>query len=232
MTLCQRYIDEKVHGLFFEPLELASHKDETNLQMLRMLKQAGIPVVLIDADVSYPERSGLDLVGIDNFRAGLVLAEHLIGQGCRSLAFVHRPHSAGTTHARAAGFRAALTAHKLRTGARVIEAEPEDQELVRRLTGKLKADGIVCGNDYTAAHLLKNLQTAGVNVPGKIKLTGVDNVKYAQLLSVPLTTLAQPCRDIGLAALELMRFRIDHPDASPRQTLLDAPLIERESSHS
>jgi len=229
-ALCQRYIDERVRGLFFEPLELASHKDETNRQMLDLLKQAGIPVVLIDADPFYPQRSGLDLAGIDNFRSGLMLAEHLIGRGCRSLAFVHRPHSAGTTHARAAGFRAALGARGLPTAGRVVEAEPEDQDLIHELTDKLQVDGIVCGNDFTAARLLKHLQVAGIDVPRQVKLTGVDNVKYAQLLSVPLTTLAQPCRDIGLAALELMRFRIAHPTAPARQILLDAPLIERESS--
>jgi LacI family transcriptional regulator len=170
------------------------------------------------------------MAGIDNFRAGVVLAEHLIARGCTSLAFVHRPRSAGTTQARAAGFRAVLVTHGLVTAGRVIEAEPEDRELVRRLTGELRVDGIVCGNDYTAAHLLKNLQTAGVRIPEQIRLAGVDNVKYAQLLSVPLTTLAQPCRDIGLAALELMRFRIDHPKAPPRQILIDASLIQREST--
>lgn len=230
MALCQRYIDDRVDGLFFEPLELTGEKDEINLRILDLLRQAGIPVVLIDADPAYPERSGLDLAGIDNFRAGVVLAEHLLARGCRSLAFVHRPRSAGTTQARAAGFRAALAARGLPVTDRVLEAEPDAPGLVPRLTGRLQVDGIVCANDYTAACLMRNLQAAGLRMPEQIRLTGVDNVKYAQLLSVPLTTLAQPCREIGLAALELMRFRIARPDAPPRQILLDAPLIPRHSS--
>jgi DNA-binding LacI/PurR family transcriptional regulator len=102
--------------------------------------------------------------------------------------------------------------------------------VAEKLTKEMKADGIVCGNDYTAALLMKTLITAGVRIPDQIKLTGVDNLKYAQLLNIPLTTLAQPCREIGLASLEMMRFRLEQPSALPRQLLFDAPLIIREST--
>lgn len=230
LKMCRQYIYEGVDGLFFEPLELVSCKDDTNHQIIRLMRESGIPVVLIDADISYPQRSNLDLAGVDNFRVGILLAEHLLQQGCHAPVFLHRPGSATTTQARAAGFLSVLAANKCSIAGRVIETEPDCQKLPKHLTGKLKADGVACGNDYTAALLMKNLQVAGIQIPEQIKLIGVDNLKYARLLGIPLTTLAQPCSDIGLAALELMRFRIDHPDAPPRQVLLDTPLIEREST--
>lgn len=229
-AMCRQYIDEGVDGLFYQPLELVSEKDDTNRCIMQLLRDAHIPVVLVDADVSYPQRSDLDLVGIDNFRAGVVLAEHLLSRGCRAPVFLHRPGSAATTRARGAGVLSVLAASGLPTKGRLIEAAPDDPTLVARLTAKLKADAVVCANDYTAACLMKTLQAAGVAIPGQIKLAGVDNLRYSRLLSVPLTTVAQPCRDIGVAALELMRFRIDQPAAAPRQLLLDAPLVEREST--
>lgn len=112
----------------------------------------------------------------------------------------------------------------------MLESELDEPGLVHCLTHQLQADGIVCANDYMAACLMRNLQSAGLRIPEQIRLTGIDNVKYAHLLSVPRTTLAQPCGDIGLAALELLRFRIARPDAPPRQILLDAPLLPRQSS--
>jgi GntR family transcriptional regulator, arabinose operon transcriptional repressor len=230
LAMCKQYINEGVDGLFFEPLELVGDKDDTNRRIIQLLRDAGIPVVLIDSDLAYPQRSDFDLAGIDNFRAGILLAEHILDRGCRALVFLHRPGSAPTTKARAAGFLSVLASNGLPTKGRIVEAEPDDPALVARLTVKLKADAVVCGNDYTAARLIKNLQAAGIRIPGQIKLTGVDDLKYSQLLSVPLTTLAQPCRDIGIAALDLMRFRIDHPAAPPRQILHEAPLIEREST--
>lgn len=230
LNLCQKYIDEKMDGIFFEPLELTGDKDNINSRIVHLLKNAGIAVVLIDADLAYPQRSQLDLIGIDNFRAGTVLAEHLLDRGCRSPFFLHRPGSATTTQARAAGFLSVLAARGLPVSNRILEADPDHPSVAEKLTQEMKADGIVCGNDYTAALLMKTLITAGVRIPGQIKLTGVDNLKYAQLLNIPLTTLAQPCREIGLAALEMMRFRLEQPSALPRQLLLDAPLIIREST--
>jgi len=40
-----------------------------------------------------------------------------------------------------------------------------------------------------------------VAVPAQMRLVGVDDVKYASLLSVPLTTIHQPCTDIGAMAI-------------------------------
>lgn len=230
LTMCRQYIQEKIDGIFFEPLELVNRKDDTNASIVRLCQEADIAVVLIDSDISFPERSQLDLAGIDNFRAGVLLAGHLLEQGCVSPAFVHRPRSASTTQARAAGFQSVLASRGLSTVDRILETEPDSPQLVEKLIGELHADGVVCGNDYTAALLMKNLLAKGIRIPEQIKITGVDNLKYAHLLSIPLTTLAQPCREIGIAALELMRFRLANPSASHRQILLDCQLIVRDSS--
>lgn len=231
LMMCRQYIHEGVDGLFFEPLELVDGKDNTNDSIIQLLKDADIPVILIDSDLTYPQRSTLDLVGIDNFRAGILIAEHLISQGCRTPLFLHRPGSAATTKARAAGFLSVLAANGLPMQDRIIEAEPNNPALITRLTRKMKTDGVACGNDYTAALLMRSLIGSGIQIPRDIKIVGIDNLKYAQLLSTPLTTISQPCREMGLAALELMRFRIDHPDAPPRQMLLNAPLVQRESTN-
>ena len=49
------------------------------------------------------------------------------------------------------------------------------------------ADGFICGNDYTAASLMRHLMTRGVRIPEDVRVVGVDDLKYARLLSVPLT---------------------------------------------
>lgn len=232
LHMCKQYIDEGIEGLFFEPLELVNDKDNTNYRIIQLLEEADIPVVLIDSDLSYLQHSGLDLVGIDNFRVGILVAEHLVYRGCNTPIFLHRPGSATTTKARAAGFLSVLAARGFPIEGRIIKAEPDSPALITRLTKQLKTDGIACGNDYTAAVLMRTLIATGIKIPQEIKITGVDDLKYAQLLSIPLTTLTQPCRDIGVAALELMRFRMDHPEAPSRQILLNTPLIPRESTAS
>ncbi len=87
----------------------------------------------------------------------------------------------------------------------------------------------MCANDFTAAHLMKTLTELGVNVPGKVRLSGIDDVKYASLLSVPLTTLHQPCADMGAIAVSTMLERLRHPKLPARDILLDFHLVVRDS---
>ena len=87
--LCRQYIDRRVSGVFFAPLELTPAKDEVNRRIARALDEARIPVVLLDRTVvPYPQRGHHDLVGIDNRRAGYLVTEHLLRLGARRIAFV------------------------------------------------------------------------------------------------------------------------------------------------
>jgi DNA-binding LacI/PurR family transcriptional regulator len=49
------------------------------------------------------------------------------------------------------------------------------------------------------------------------------------LLHVPLTTLRQPCSDIGVAALSTMIDRVAHPNMPARHVTLECRLIVRKS---
>ena len=69
----------------------------------------------------------------------------------------------------------------------------------------------------------------GVDVPVSVKITGMDDAKYSTLLSVPLTTVRQPCHDIGAAAVWTMIERMEHPGMPARDILLDCQLVIRRS---
>jgi hypothetical protein len=112
--LCRQYIDRRVSGVFFAPLELTPAKDEVNLRIARALDEAHIPVVLLDRTVvPYPQRGHHDLVGIDNRRAGYLVTEHLLRLGARRIAFVGVGNAAATVDARASGYREALAAWEI-----------------------------------------------------------------------------------------------------------------------
>ncbi len=229
--LCEYYIDREVSGVFFAPLELTAGMDDVNQWVLEKLSKARIPVVLLDRCVyRYPRRSPYDLVGIDNRRAGFMVTEHLLRHGCERLLFIARPQSASTVDARIQGFRDAVetVAAKTATG-QIHLGDPDSVEEIRSVIARLSPDGIVCANDFTAAHLLQTLQSLGISVPKQVRMVGIDDVKYAALLGVPLTTLHQPCREIGEAAIATMLERIAHPDWPAREIFLECKLVVRKS---
>jgi len=227
---CRQLVAKKVSGVFFAPLELTPQKDAINRAIAQALDQAGIPVILLDRDlVSYPERSRYDLVGIDNRRAGYAITRHLIRRGCKHPVFVGRRGSAPTVDARAAGYREAVAAANPEIEAQVCRIEPEDRAQVKDILVRLRPDGFVCANDFTAARLLRTLTELRVSVPDKVRMVGIDDVKYASLLSVPLTTIHQPCSSIGSAAIGAMLDRLRDPRLPARDIVLNFDLVVRSS---
>jgi LacI family transcriptional regulator len=229
--LCARYIEGGVAGVFFAPFEHAGDHEDANRRITERLSHAGIPVVLLDRDLCpFPKRSSFDLVGIDNFAGGYLLAEHLLKLGLKRLAFVARPFSAGTVEARRSGARAAMLAHRVQVGRDFFhEGDPLDARMVRGLSAGRPYDAVICANDHTAAQLLQTLNRVGVRVPGDLRLVGFDDVRFATLLTVPLTTVRQPCRDIALTAFHAMRERLVVPALPARSLLLTPQLVVRES---
>lgn len=222
--LCADYIDRRVSGVFFAPIEFLPNKDEVNLSIAEALYTAGIPVVLLDRCVrTYPERSRFDLVGIDNRRIGCRMTNHLLSQGATRLVFFDRPYSAPTVAARARGFHDAFPKGE------VVHGDPSDRDFVRAAMELHRPDGIVCANDATAANLMRSLEGLGYRIPEAVRITGIDDVRYASLLTVPLTTLRQPCMEMGEMALHLMLTRIAKPELPARDLLMDCKLVVRKS---
>jgi GntR family transcriptional regulator of arabinose operon len=233
-NLCRYYIERRVSGVFFAPIELDAGGEEVNVSIACALDEAKIPIVLLDRDLLlYPQRSKYDLVGIDNRRAGYVLTEHLLLCGSRRVAFFARPLSAHTVDARIEGYRSALRAHLGSSAPDLSQwIDPSDEPAVREFMDRNQPDAIVCANDFTAAQLFATLNSLGVHVPSQVRVAGVDDVKYAQLLQAPLTTIHQPCLEIGTTALLAMFDRIAHPHAPSRDFLLDFRLVIRKSTAS
>lgn len=227
--LCRYFIARRVSGVFFAPVERSPRQHEINRQIAADLEAAGITVVLIDRDLAaWPERSRYDLVGIDNRRAGYRLAAHLASAGCSRLAFAYRPGSAQTVAARRAGFGEAL--HDLRIEpAAMLEWDTEDEAAVSRWLEASRPDGIVCANDYTAARLMHALLSLSVRIPEEVRVVGINDVKYARFLPVPLTTLRQPCQQIGSMAVRAMLERLNNSELPARDILLDCEMVVRQS---
>ncbi|GAA5482482.1 GntR family transcriptional regulator [Haloferula sargassicola] len=231
IQLCRQFIDRNVSGVFHAPHELVKEKEEGNRQIAVMLREAGIPVVLLDRDLTpFPSRSDFDLASVDNVAGGFMLADHLLKLGCRRLHFVARPLSAQTVEARIAGVREAVSRRNLPCDPNWVHiGNPEDRKFVKSLLGPARPDAYLCANDHTAAILMREFQKMNVRVPEDIRVVGFDDVKFATLVSPPLTTIQQPCREIALTAFRAMMDRVSDPTLPPCHMSLPPRLVIRDS---
>ena len=232
LGLCDQFIRREVAGVFFAPIEGGAKAGEANLTVVARLEQARIPIVLLDRCIRpYPGRCRHDLVGIDNRRAAYLASEHLLRHGSKRVSFLAYSRGAPTVEARIAGFREALLSQGIPLEGGPVHRVDEITETSIRtlLKNHRQSDGFVCANDRTAGELMKVLLASGYRIPQDARIVGIDDVEYASLLPVPLTTVHQPGREIGEAAMEAMLSRIERPARLARDILLECQLVVRES---
>lgn len=231
LQLCQDYIDQHVAGVFFAPIELIPEKDAINHSIADQFGQAGVPLILLDRDItSYPERSIHDLISIDHRRGGFLLAQHLLGLGKQRVDYVAPPFSAPTVALRIWGYQEALWQAGITPQQAWIHiGDVEDLAFVRHMVEVEGARAFICANDVTAAHLINSLDLLDYAVPAQVSVVGFDDVKYARLLRVPLTTIHQPCTELGTIAARAMLERLERPHLAAREILVTGSLIVRKS---
>lgn len=231
-TCCDNYIKKKVDGIFFSPLERVPDAYQINLRICDDIKKAGIPLILIDRDIlNFPERSEFDIVSLDNFNAGCVMAQHLIDGGCELIHYFYRPDSASSVELRLSGIKDVVQKKKLDFNEQNVHCgNPEDVEFVKQIRINPGKTGIICANDSTAAVLMSTLDDIGVKISSDLLVCGYDNMKYSQHLKHSLTSFKQPCEEIANVSIELMIRRVNNRNLVPVAVNLAGEIVLRESS--
>jgi DNA-binding LacI/PurR family transcriptional regulator len=211
IQICERYIAQRIAGIFFAPFEFHNKNDLVNREVVSVISNAGIPVILMDANISaYPAVNGFDLVSMDHIQAGYVLTEHVIEQGFKRIFFLSSPDSHHTIKLRLIGFHEALLDHGLPPEG-MIELNMNDSEAVSGFIRAKKPDAIICSNDITAMSFINTVEKTGLKVPGDMAVAAFDHLSGVMAFSRPITSIEQPIAAISQTALELMDNRITNP---------------------
>lgn len=207
------------------------------VESFRRIEEFRTPYVLLDR--SFAGLSA-NFVGVDDEAVGLLATNHLIDQGCRTLAHIRGPE-ASTALGRLAGFRQALAAHQMIVHPRHIQSVgnsgddrgvPGGYEATRKLLdSEPRPDGIFCFNDPIAIGAMKAILDVGLRIPEDIAVVGCGNLLYSDFLRVPLSSIDQDSASMGSRAAQLALSLIDAQSPQRPQSLLLTPsLVARASS--
>lgn len=232
LHLCEDLIARGVEGVFFAPLECIPRREVWNSRIADAFTRHNIPFVLLDRDIGeFPSRSKFDLIGIDNVTAAIEITQHLLDQERRRICFVARENYPSTTDLRLLGCREALRRNGIKGRHRLaFFGDPSNPAFIRDLLAKAQPDAVLCANDQVAAILMRTLIQLKHTIPAQIAVAGFDDVQYATLLSPSLTTIRQPCRELGRSAVKALMERIEKPNLAPRQILHSHSLVVRQST--
>jgi LacI family transcriptional regulator len=213
-------------------LIIASSQPPGHLELFKRIRQRAVPYILIDRPIAGAKAC---FVGVDNQAIGRVATEHLIDRGCRRIAHLRGPE-ARISEGRLAGYRQALAKRGLRVSPDyVVHGGRTDESgcaAMRHLLDlRPMPDGVFCYNDPVAIGAIRAALDAGLKLPQDISVAGSGNIHYSDLLAVPLTTIDQGTRRIGVLAAELLMARIGAKRTIKPETILIPPkLVEREST--
>ncbi len=211
-------------------------RPEVDWSAVAPLPETGLrPVVMISEPAGAP---GTPLVSIDHQNGAMDITAHLTALGHRRVAHVTGPDTTGLRSLRLNGWRAALADAGLpadpglvipgdftaNSGARAAEA-------LLALTPRPTA--VFCANDEMAMGLIGALARKGVRVPQDISVAGFDDIQFAACFVPALTTVRQPRRAMGQAAVALMHRLLGRDGAdqtAPIQQILPHDLVLRDST--
>ena len=197
-----------------------------------VLGELNIPVVLLDREIP-----GLacDLVEVDHVTGGLIATRHLLELGHRHVACISGPAGLSPSSQRRAGWKQALAeagvAREEGDLARGDFSARSGYQAMQTLLGRpSRPSAVFVCNDLMAFGALAAAYEAGIPVPGALSIVGYDDIELAAYSSPPLTTVAQPKRQIGALAAELLLARVGGRGGPPRREVLEPRLKVRSST--
>ena len=158
---------------------------------------------------------------------------HLIELGHRRIAFFGGPAAAPWAQERIEGYRRALREAQIEVDDRLIfsagsSIEEGRQTALQFLQEAPPVTAIQAANDQVAIGAANVLLDQGVKIPAEVSMIGFGNILLAQYFRVPLTTIAEPKRRLGLAAMDALAGLLQ--GKAPINVQLAAHLILRAST--
>lgn len=176
-------------------------------------------------------------VSIDNYLAAKEAMEYLFGLGHRRIATISANNEYISTKLRLDGYRDTLEERGITPREDYIAFASRDytfksgKSCARELLSvNPRPTAIFCISDTLALGAITAAQEMGYQVPQDLTVIGFDDVEYTTMFHPYITTVAQPCYEIGRQAAQLLFAQFIPNTPVPRQVVLDHRLIVRESS--
>ncbi|KQQ75348.1 LacI family transcriptional regulator [Xanthomonas sp. Leaf131] len=202
-------------------------------QRLQLLVEQGTHFVRWGA--ALPGQPGIS-IGSDNYQGGLGIAEHLLAEGCRRIAFLgHASNHYPEFEERHRGYVAALKQQALLADPALqfdaITTEQSGYSACLELLDSGNAFDAVCAaSDLIAIGAMRALRERGLRVPQDVAVSGFDDIALAASVAPALSTVQQDTKQAGTLLVESLVALIRGEAAQSRT--IPVRLALRDSSRS
>ncbi len=226
-TSVRRMLERRVEGVAI----LTFGMEEALLEGLRFRK---VPLVFVDVGPPVPRVSNIKI----NYGNGIRQAvQHLAALRHEQIAFVTGPLKLKSAKARKDAFEESLREIGLHPDPELIiegdhTLEAGIQALTRLVKLKKLPTAIMCSNDLTAIGVIREAYEFGIPVPQELSVVGFDDVRLAQFITPPLTTIRMSQSELAKLAFKALLTEVERetPTEHGTEYVLDTDLVLRKST--
>lgn len=200
---------------------------------LRLFHEQQIPVVALDRRV---DDDNTDAVLVDNVQGAYEAVSHLIANGYRRIGMIMGPENTTTGRGRRDGCRKALREAGLPLDPKYERYGTFKEASGRQLAAELldldnPVDALFIGNNLMTLGALDVLHARNKWFPYDIAVVGFDEMPWAAISAISLTTVNQPVYELGSTAAMRLFQHLQSPTPLARQEIVLMPtLCVRDSS--
>lgn len=238
-------------SVVFSSVEINDLNVNSFIQLVKRLEASGV-IVLNNTPVTalmqltshvpvvqcceYYDNPYASYVGINDYTSTETAINYYLSMGRKKIGFINGPMEFKYSQNRLAAYKSIMSGSGLEIPSSWIIQLPELNHdiaftsIVQVLSSPNPPDCFFAVSDVLAAAAIKAAQYCNLHVPADIMVIGFDNTDISQLATPSITTIRQPCYQLGFFACELLYEKIENPTSEIKQMKLPTELIIREST--
>jgi len=177
---------------------------------------------------------GVPSVHIDNAKAASEAMHHLYGLGHRRIGVITGPLVSPLSRDRLRGALLSAKTRRAEEECLVVKGyfsiESGVAAAVHLFGAGERPTAIFCFNDEMAIGVIETAKHGGLNIPRDLSVIGFDDIRFARYTDPPMTTVAQPMREIGEGTVRLLLQILNGKTTAPESITLPHQLTIRSSS--
>lgn len=221
----RRMIERRVDGVAI----LTFGMEESLLEHLRFRK---VPLVFVDVGPDTPHIANIRIDYQNGIRQAV---QHLAALRHSRIAFIAGPRQLKSANARRDAFIQSMTEIGL-DGDLIVEGTHTLEGGMRALNELIelrpRPTAILCSNDMTAIGVMREAYDLDIRVPEDLSVIGFDDIRLAQFMTPPLTTVQMSQTELAKLAFQALLMEMDGASQTQRakEYKLTTNLILRRST--
>jgi LacI family transcriptional regulator len=223
----RRMIERRVEGVAIMTFGM----EEVLLEDLKLRK---VPLVFVDVGPPRPRVSNIRIDYLNGIRQAV---QHLAALRHEKIAFITGPSRLKSAMARKHAFLSSMQEIGLETEPELVIEGDHTVEggmaaFSRLLAGPVRPTAVLCSNDMTAIGVMRKSHDAGISIPRDLSVVGFDDIRLAQFMLPPLTSVQMSQPELARLAFHALLSEVERETPSPNGTdyVLKTNLVLREST--